>query len=301
MIHSIRSIRRWLISGACAFVACTGSAAQSAQPLLPILVYHQIRVGANGPADGHEVISLQRFEEQMRYLHEQGYMTLSTDEAVEFVAGRASFDNQKVVAIHIDDGWKSGRHALPALERYGFRAVFWIIPGTGIGEPHMDWSEVEAIARNPRYEVLSHTLTHPWKKGETLLDWIDGRTPGRDVASIRHELVESRRLIEEKLQRPAPYLAWPSGLYNDRLVMLASEAGYRALFTIDGGANRPGGDVLRVNRTIVDGGCGLDTFAQMVADGRYRECTEVINAAHRPPAANGVDDALVPLARATGN
>ena len=240
---------------------------------LTILVYHQIRTNDSGPADSPTAISLERFERQMKYLHEQGYTTLKSDEVIDFIAGRASFTGKKLVAIHMDDGWKSGMLALPALDRYGFKASFWIISGTGIGDPHMDWEDVEKVARNPRYEVLSHTLTHPWKEGETLVDWVNGRTPGKGQADAQWEFAESRRVLVQKLGRPVEYLAWPGGFYNEVLIKLATQAGYRALFTIDHGANRRGGDLLRIRRTLVHGGCSDQLFRQMVADGTYRSCT----------------------------
>jgi peptidoglycan/xylan/chitin deacetylase (PgdA/CDA1 family) len=129
---------------------------------LPILVYHQIRGYGDAPRDSDEVISLQRFEAEMRYLHDNGYVTLSTAEIVDFVRGGIA-PGAKIVAIHFDDGWKSAQLALPVLDRYRFKATFWIIADAGIGWPHMEWDEVQAIARDPRYEIQSHTMTHPWK------------------------------------------------------------------------------------------------------------------------------------------
>ncbi len=272
MMKSTRYSARLLFAGALALFSNVVLADARDAPGLTILVYHQIRTDDNGPADSPTAISLERFERQMRYLHEQGYSTLKSDEVVEYVAGRAAFDGKKIIAIHMDDGWKSGLLALPALDRYGFKASFWIISGTGIGPPHMDWEDVEALARNPRYEVMSHTLTHPWQDGETLVDWVNGRTPGRGMVQARWELSESRRLLAERLHQPVMYLAWPGGFYDDVLIRLATEAGYRALFTIDHGANRRGGDLQRIRRTMVHGGCNDEIFAQIVADGSYRSC-----------------------------
>jgi peptidoglycan/xylan/chitin deacetylase (PgdA/CDA1 family) len=253
--------------------AATNAAADAGKldASLPILVYHQIRTSADGPADSMIAISLDRFEAQMRYLHKHGYTTLTTDQAVEFVqSGRAP--SAKIVAIHFDDGWKSSLAALPILDRYGFAATFWIIAGTGIGWPHLDWNEVLSLAAHPHIEIQSHTWSHPWKDGQTLLDWIDGRTPNKGIDDARRELVESRRLLEEKLGQPVRYLAWPRGLYGQTLIQLAQQAGYRALFTADTGANHPGGDPLRMRRITVHGGCDLHVFEQMLADGVFRNC-----------------------------
>lgn len=83
------------------------------------------------------------------------------------------------MAIQFDDGWKSAQLALPILDRYRFKATFWIIAGKGIGWPYMDWDEVQAIAANPRYDVQSHTMTHPWKDNDTLAPRRRGKSPPR--------------------------------------------------------------------------------------------------------------------------
>jgi peptidoglycan/xylan/chitin deacetylase (PgdA/CDA1 family) len=244
-------------------------------PGLPIIVYHQIRNTSDGPADSLEAISLDRFNSEMRYLHEHGYVALSADEVVDYINGGDPL-GKKIVAIQFDDGWKSSQLALPVLERYGFTATFWIIAGKGIGWPHMDWDGIEAIARNPRYTIYSHTMTHPWKPGDTMLDWVDRPRTGKGRDEVRWELTESRRVLVEKLGRPVPYLAWPGGHYNDVLIELAKEAGYIALFTIDEGINRPGEDPFRIRRTMVHGGCDTEAFAQILRDGLYRNCTGMV-------------------------
>ncbi len=238
---------------------------------LPIIVYHQIRNSADGPPDSLEAISLARFESQMRYLHEQGYTTLSSEEVVSFVRGGKP-PGAKIVAIHFDDGWKSSQLALPVLDRYAFKATFWIIAGKGIGWPHMDWSEVQVIGRNPRYDIFSHTMTHPWKTGDTMLDWMNGSSPGKGPDHVRWEVSESRRVLAEKLERPVPFLAWPGGRYNEAMIRIATEAGYIALFTVDSGINHPGSDPLALHRTMIHGGCDRRTFVQILSDGIYRSC-----------------------------
>ena len=248
----------------------SSASAASVATTLPILVYHEIRASGDEPADGPTAISLARFESQMRYLHDQGYTTLTMADVVRFLKGEPF--PEKIVAIHLDDGWKSGLATVPVLNKYGFSASFWIIAGTGIGWPHMDWDEVESVAANPQFEVFSHTMTHPWQPNDTLIDWLAGRTPGKGLDRARWEVVESKHVLEEKLQRPVKYLAWPSGHYNETLIDLAHAAGYEALLTIDSGLNVPGGDLLRVHRTMIDGACGDDVFRQILADGKAHIC-----------------------------
>ena len=266
-----------------ALVLAIGSFAASGLALssgLPIIVYHQIRNTPDGPPDSLEAIALDRFEAQMRYLHENGYVTLSANEVLNYLRSDDP-GSQKVVAIHFDDGWKSAQLALPALDRYGFKATFWIISGSGIGMPHMDWEEIKAIARNPRYDIYSHTMTHPWKRDDTMLDWMNRPTVYKGPDQVRWELAESRKIIAEKLQREVPYLAWPAGHYNEDMIRIAQESGYIALFTVDSGVNYPGDSPLRIKRTTIHGGCDDEAFKEILRDGVYRNC-RVDATAHTP-------------------
>jgi peptidoglycan/xylan/chitin deacetylase (PgdA/CDA1 family) len=265
-----RSIALSLVAAVLAIAVTAGVLAAS--PRLPIIVYHQIRNTADGPPDSLETISLDRFKSEMRYLHEHGYVTLNADEVIDFLNG-GNPPSKKIVALQFDDGWKSSQLALPVLDKYAFKATFWIIAGKGIGWPHMDWDEIEAVAQNPRYDVYSHTMTHPWKSGDTMPDWMKGRTVGKGPDQVRWELTESRRVLAEKLGRPVPYLAWPGGHYDEAMIELARESGYVALFTIDNGVNHPGDSPLRIRRTMVHGGCDDQVFAQILSDGLYRDCS----------------------------
>ena len=240
-------------------------------PRLPVLVYHQIRGRDDATADGMTVISLSRFTSQMAYLHDQGYATLSMDDTVAFLKG-GTFP-PRIVALHFDDGWQSAARALPVLERYGFKATFWII-GTepGSGELFMDWQALMDLEKNPNYRVQSHTMSHPFADGDSLLDWEAGRTPGRSGTDVTHEIADSRTMLEKKLGHPVPYLAWPAGVFDDALIRRAQQAGYTALVTTDDGANHPGGDPLQIHRIVVNGACDDDVFPLLLADGRYRQC-----------------------------
>jgi peptidoglycan/xylan/chitin deacetylase (PgdA/CDA1 family) len=260
---------------AAAGVLALASAAAAAAPRveagagIPVLIYHEI--ASDGRTPGETVIALDRFEAQMRWLAEHGYRTLSMAELVAIVAGDAPMPARAVV-LTFDDGWKNVLSAVPVLERYAMKASFWIITDKGIGDDYMAWSDVEALGRHPGFEVESHTMTHPWDPADNLVTWTEGKVPGRDTGSARVELVDSKRELERHLRRPVDYLAWPCGWYNDTLVRLAVEAGYRALLTAEAGLNAPHGDVLRIKRTFIDGSCGLDEFARTVVDGRYRVC-----------------------------
>jgi len=268
---SVVQLGRVLAAAGLLAVASSGAAAAPRAPDagIPVLIYHQITTDGQPP--GETVIALDRFEAQMRWLAENGYRTLSMAELVAIVAGRRPMPARAVV-LTFDDGWKNVLNAVPVLERYRMKASFWIIAEKGIGDDYMVWSDIEALARHPGFQVESHTMTHPWDPADNLVTWVEGKVPGKDAERARAELVDSKREIERHLHRPVHYLAWPCGWYNDALIRLAVDAGYVALLTAEAGLNAPRGDTLRIKRTFIDGNCGLDDFARTVVAGRYRVC-----------------------------
>ncbi len=236
---------------------------------VPILVYHEISVDNNGKEVGETVITLEKFTKQMKYLYDHGYYTISMDELVQFMKGGSV--PEKSILIHFDDGWKSVKHAIPILEQYEFKASFWIITEKGIGNDNLEWKDVITIDHNPDFEVGSHTMTHPWDRLSNLLTWVQGKIPGKGIEDTVWELRESKKILEQRLNRKVHYLAWPRGWYNDTLIQIAKEVGYKALLTIDIGGNTQGGDIFRIKRVMVNGACDMEVFHQILQYPQYHD------------------------------
>jgi len=251
-----------------------GSSAYAESNRISILLYHAISL--NPDRGNLSVVSQPRFEQQMRFLAESGFRTLSLAELHAFMNGAPM--PEKSVVISFDDGWKSQLRALPILKQYGLKATFFIFPGGGIAPErqkyrnYLTWSEVQAISDDPDFEVQAHSMTHPYFRSNNLASWVRGDTPGKNGSDAIYELVESKTLLERKLGVPVDFFAWPGGWYNDALIDMAKRAGYRALFTAEGGGNRPGNDVYRMRRFVVDGACPLRAFKRTVVEHRYIPC-----------------------------
>jgi peptidoglycan/xylan/chitin deacetylase (PgdA/CDA1 family) len=252
-----------------AVVSVCGPDAERGASAVPVLIYHEIVTDGRQPRE--TVIARERFKEQMRYLAEHGYTTLSISQLIGFMRGEMIVPERSIL-LTFDDGWKSTLNALQILNELRFKALFWIITGTRSRQGYLDWSQIGEIARNPRFEIGSHTVSHPWDPLDNLVTWADGKTPGKGTAEILAELRESKETLQRRLKHRISYLAWPMGWYNDTLVDLAKATGYAAILTTDEGTNRRGGDVWRIKRLFIDGACPLSTFRRVLREGRYFAC-----------------------------
>ena len=164
------------------------------------------------------------------------------------------------------------KYALPVLKKYGFKASFSIIAQKGIGNDYLEWEDIIALDQDPNFRVYSHTMTHPWDPADNLITWVQGKNQGKGIAEAEWELRGSKKVLEEKLHKEVPYLAWPCGWYNDTLIQIAEKVGYRALFTIDKGTNKRGDDLLRLRRVLVNGAGDLKRFQEILQNCAYPKC-----------------------------
>ena len=180
-----------------------GCLAGAGRATIPVLVYHQISTPEHPLAAHHDVIDLSRFSEQLEYLHANGYQTISTRQLIDFMLHGTAVP-EKAFVLHFDDGWKSVMAALPILERYDFKAAFWIIAGKGIGGDYLDWDDIVGLSRNPHYEVYSHTMTHPWDPENNLLTWEEGKTPARALLMLIGSLESQSEFLRSNSVAPCP-------------------------------------------------------------------------------------------------
>lgn len=205
------------------------------KPPVPILNYHS--VGAH--ADDYTVTEAQ-FAQQLDWLKAAGYRTLPLHEALR--------QGQRGVVLTFDDGKEDAlTRVLPALQKRGMRAVFFI-PTALMGKPgYLTWDGVRALAA-AGMEIGSHTVHH-------------ARLSELDDEQLQDELVQSRQTLELQLQRPIDLLAYPYNSVRRNVRAAAEQAGYRIAVS---GVAHGGSDPLDLLRTSVSGLTTPEQFRKMV-------------------------------------
>ncbi|MFZ0515079.1 MAG: polysaccharide deacetylase family protein [Candidatus Nitrosopolaris sp.] len=74
---------------------------------------------------------------------------------------QASKTNDKVVILSFDDNRKGDFiYAKPILDKYGFKATFFMICGKTTDRGAMNWQDISALQKDGM-DIESHTMTHP--------------------------------------------------------------------------------------------------------------------------------------------
>jgi peptidoglycan/xylan/chitin deacetylase (PgdA/CDA1 family) len=225
---------------------------------VPVLMYHEV----NEPAQAwsHLAVSPATFREQLAYLRDAGYTTMT---AGAFAALHADGDPvpPRTVIITFDDGFEDfHRYAVPALVEHGFTATVFVTTGwiqdagsdSAASRPGrmLSWSQVtEAVTAG--MEVGAHSCQHPQ------LDQIS-------VASLRDELYLSKARLEDKLGASVPGVAYPFGYSNAAVREVARAAGYRYGYAVRNGMVDPESDLFRLPRLTVHQSTSLSEFQRLV-------------------------------------
>jgi peptidoglycan/xylan/chitin deacetylase (PgdA/CDA1 family) len=137
-------------------------------------------------------------------------------EILDVVSGRSD------VRLTFDDGNRSDvTDALPELMRRGLRAEFFICPARfGIPE-FVDVGEVREL-RAAGMSLGSHGMDH--------VRW---RRLGR--SGIDREIVQAKHALENALEAPVEAAACPFGAYDRRTLKALRDAGFKRVYTSDGG------------------------------------------------------------------
>lgn len=206
---------------------------------VPVLTYHHFGEDCKSPY----CMPIPVFDRQMKYLKQNGYRVIGLGQLHDFVHYRHAIPKKSVV-IAIDDGNRSAYEiAFPMLKKYGYTATLFIYTDfVGVSKGAITWAQLREM-KAAGFEVGSHTKSH-----SDLTKQRDGESHSAYIARVKRELIVSKRLLDEKLKQDTIYLAFPYGRYNERVLSISEQAGYRLGFSVRRGGNPFFADPLRLKR-----------------------------------------------------
>ncbi|NKF23605.1 polysaccharide deacetylase family protein [Solimonas marina] len=216
---------------------------------ISILMYHQVGNFPTVKLHRASYTNLVHFRRQMAFLKRWGANVLTMTEAVAALRGERPIPPRAVV-LTFDDGYRSFIDtAVPVLQEYGFPAIVYVLAskaGDDAGwyavdgqptPPLMTWDEVRRLPALGM-EVGSHGLFHTALKGV-------------DAPTLRAELADSKRIIEDQLGRAVPHFCYPFGSVDQAAIDACAAAGYSSAVTCQRGAAYPALDLLALPRKSI--------------------------------------------------
>jgi peptidoglycan/xylan/chitin deacetylase (PgdA/CDA1 family) len=168
-----------------------------------------------------------QFQKQMRNLHQTGWRT---------AAPGSQNSGNKQFLLAFDDGYQCIiEYALPVMQELDFQAALFIPTGyigrsndwdhqlLGRKFKHLNETELRELSE-AGWTIGSHTVQH---RALTLLN----------SNELRDELKGSRLKLEDVLGKSVEWISFPFGRYDQRVIAMAAEAGYKGAVVLSNMGN----------------------------------------------------------------
>lgn len=211
---------------------------------VPILLYHHV----SDTIDTQYNVHPDRFAEQMKWLFDRGYSTISVADLARVIRDGGALPARPVI-LTFDDGYRDVyENAYPILQRYGFFATFYIIGETVNTRGNLSTNELlELIAGG--WEIGSHSMSHTNLKEDNNWDY---------------EIYNSKVFLEEKLGIEILTFAYPYGAANTAIMDYTYDSGYSAAVGLGSIMDHDNYDLYFLHRKEVKSWYELDFFEEFM-------------------------------------
>ena len=236
---------------------------------IPVMTYHHILRDEENTRFRHTSTptSVRAFSNQMTWLRDQGYTTLTMYQLEGYVRNKINLP-AKAVVLTFDDGLKSvNRYAYPILKEYGFKATAFIISSRIKRHPQkwapkylqfMSVSELEQM--QDVFDIQSHTH---------FLHRVDDNHQPILLSRSYHVILFDFKCSRRDLAQFNPhvlYLSYPFGGYNENAVKAANDAGFHLAVTTVRGKVKPGDNPFLLKRLYILRTDSLETMSRLISN-----------------------------------
>jgi peptidoglycan/xylan/chitin deacetylase (PgdA/CDA1 family) len=216
---------------------------------VPVFYYHYI---GNNPNPADKVrdslsISPDKFEEQMKFVAEGGYNTISYDTLYAALKGNGTLPTKPVI-LTFDDGYIDFYvNAFPILRKFNLHATVFVSTGLMDQGYYLQWSQIKEMDATGLISFQAHTVHHP-----SLI--------ALPLEQAVGEITTSKQVLEQQLGKPVNFMAYPYGTSNPRLWEEVKKAGFLGSAGTWGGNVESEGNLYNMPRIKVGGSWTVEDF-----------------------------------------
>ena len=185
---------------------------------IPVLMYHSI---SDRDPSNSLLVSPSEFENEMAWLHDNGFTSLSLDELYySLTTGNVP---AKPVVITFDDGYDDNyTNAYPILKKYGLIGNFFVITDyIGTKQGFMNVDMLKEMNSNGMI-IESHTSNHQELKNIS---------DDAKISSIKN----AQNFLKENLNIDSKFICYPVGRYDESTKNIVSSLGIKLAVTTEPG------------------------------------------------------------------
>lgn len=221
---------------------------------IPVLMYHSVDF-----EKGNELrIPKEQFREQMTYLKDNGYTTLTLKELQDFLINNKVIPEKSVV-ITLDDGYVDNyTNAYPVLKELGLYAtIFAITSNIDKDKRSITSEQIKEMEKDGVY-VESHTVNH---------DELEKLDYQQQLKTMK----DSKDVLQKISGRKIDYIAYPYGKFNKETIKAAQEAGYTMAVTTNGAWSNKEDGIYTLDRVYISANYSMEEFKRRITNPNFNK------------------------------
>lgn len=203
---------------------------------LPILMYHAIC--DNNDASGKFVITKRALEDDLKYLQENGYTTISSYQLIDYVENGTPLP-EKPIMITFDDGYFNNYcYAYPLLREYNAKAIISIIgkytdlysesTEENPSYSHITWEQAREMCDSGLVEIQNHSYnSHTVDQGRNGTKKKTGESAEAYAEYIYSDLGKLQNEININLGYTPTVFAYPFGSVSKASYDILKKMGFK--------------------------------------------------------------------------
>ena len=212
---------------------------------VPILMYHNIH---RNPGKGDFIITEKAFEEDLKFITENGYTTVVMQDLIDYTHGKGDLP-EKAVMLTFDDGYFNNyAYAFPLLKKYNCRAVISVIgcytdmytesPDENPAYAHVSWAHIKEMMDSGLVEFQNHSYDlHTTDKGRNGAK----KKKGESLDEYKSHLTSDLNKLQEAFKTNTHYtpttFTYPFGSVSNDSFDIIKELGFKASLSCENKTN----------------------------------------------------------------
>ena len=189
---------------------------------VPVLCYHQIRDWKKTDSKNARtyIMPPERFQKQIKMLVDSGYHFILPAQLLSYSTTNGTLP-QKPVMLTFDDGTLTQyTEARPVLNRYGIKAVFFVMTVVLNHQKYLSSQQVKTLA-DQGHIIGCHTWDHHNVTNYKEDDW-------------KIQIEKPKDQLKKITGKPIEYFAYPNGIWNAQSVEVLKKNGFVGAFQLAG-------------------------------------------------------------------
>lgn len=215
---------------------------------IAVLYYHSVRQ----TEDNELIISPDKLKEQLQFLKDQGYVSLTLAEAKEYILNNKQIP-EKSILITFDDGYMDNySNAFPILKELNMKATIFCIGSHLDGSYYLSEDAIKELV-DYGIDIQGHTVNH---------DKLSNLTYEDQLKTLKN----SKEYLEKITHKEVFAVAYPFGQFNDDTLKAAKESGYSLGFVTDTGMAMNSDNPLKLKRIYISSQYDFNKFKSIFSN-----------------------------------